>query len=504
MNKNKAYIFSIDLSRFKLSLLLTAVFLFSPWGWSASLCVQLFKPSALSQQSQGTIYETLFESNEPLHLKVRGPFEKIVKNSQNETRRHRTQQSFSGELQVENQNGKITTLDVHAKAYGDSSLNSDEATFPKLNLTWQEEGLVQSLYIGTHFQTHPQEKWTPQGRITDGTSPYREALVYDLARVLNIKTGGYRRANIEYKDTETGEVLHRQALLMEDHAAATKKWGGKMASEKDFYKAKNNFPLKAPLVNVAEATRMFLFQILIGNTDFKLEILNTRTSPSLYYMDLKNVALFKDQKGELHPVAYDFDVASIVAGYEVSEVGKPWSVIPEWHSNSAVVVMAKRILELRTKVSEQVLLQEISFARSRLSELRKKIKMAKVNQFVDTVGSQLAEQHVLDFEKALDLAWDSRIQFVQSQGIKFYETPQKRKNLLKYFEVEDRSGDLRLGTPVLKLGEENGMIKLLVIDIQNDLSDPTSYIGYVNPKIKLREDLNPKEIPYFDARSLFY
>lgn len=118
----------------------------------------------------------------------------------------------------------------------------------------------------------------------------------------------------------------------------------KLASKSVFDSRKSSTSYGEANVLVPEAIRAQLLQILIGNTNYILEIYNTRVGSSFYYNDLKNVALIrKEGQHELQPLIYDFDIASMVVGYENSAASKPWSHTPEITSDTVTMIMLKQL-----------------------------------------------------------------------------------------------------------------------------------------------------------------
>lgn len=137
-----------------------------------SSSAQMLCPSAHRGSQRVLPPKQIFQSEAPVLLKLASNFTKIEVSSENNPDQiyKKMRRSYPAALTLPD--GRV--VNAKAKAFGDSASNAGEATFRKLHLTLADGT---ELYIGTHVQTHPEQKWTPQGRLTDGRSPFREALV---------------------------------------------------------------------------------------------------------------------------------------------------------------------------------------------------------------------------------------------------------------------------------------------------------------------------------------
>ena len=105
---------------------------------------------------------------------------------------------------------------------------------------------------------------------------------------------------------------------------------------------------------MADSLRVHLFEILVGNSDFSLEVYNSRIFPtSVPFFAVKNIAITRESKAaQLKPLAYDFHVALVVTVYEQSEPSKPWAQLPILTSDAVTASMAREILRLRMMAKE--------------------------------------------------------------------------------------------------------------------------------------------------------
>jgi hypothetical protein len=456
---------------------------------SSQQCRQLFA-------EKFTIASYFFSSSQLLQLSLKSNFSLIAKNSEQKIQPNKLQKSFPTEIEI-GESLKILGL---AKAFGDSSTRNDEAPFRKLQITLKDaDGQMTSFFINTHMARDPEKKWSSEGRLHNGMSPFREALVYDFAHLVDVKTGAYRRAMIQYTNADTGEVFTEQALLLENFTDSAKKNNQLIANENTFYQKKSNSEYGSPNVNISEAVRAQLLQILIGNTDYHLEIYNTRVGPTEYYQQLKNVVLFRKQgSNEMQPVIYDFDVASMVVGHEINDASKPWEHLPEVSPDPVTMVMLRRLLKLRSLIPEAELRSQIdNFIRNQ------KLFFDTIQKAqIDNEGRDLAINHIDHFFKAVDMMWDPKFNFMMSENIKFNETPGK-KNLLKRNKADDRPGTLRPGTPFVILANEGDFLKILLVDTNYDLQNHEKRVGYIRKNAIYSTQLPSNKMPYFDSRALF-
>ena len=129
----------------------------------------------------------------------------------------------------------------------------------------------------------------------------RELQLYRIYRLLTPVSHETRLLRVTYVDSATGKPeAQRHAFLVEDPARMADRLGGRMVT---FKGAKHDD------VDPAQAAILFLFQYMIGNTDFSLNALH-------------NGELIAMSGGDVFPIAYDFDFAGAVnAPYAVPPDG---------------------------------------------------------------------------------------------------------------------------------------------------------------------------------------
>src|SRR5439155_4681246 len=167
---------------------------------------------------------------------------------------------------------------------------------------------MKAVKIGTHCDDQPDDDLTERfGRWANEKAPLREAFIYRLLDVLQVRSFKARPARITYI-FETGRRLERNAMLLEDDREAMKRLGGDREIEpQEFRDAERDFsPEDTAKVAFAEA--------LVGNFDWCLKF----TANDRYRCDARrllwNILAFASPGGRAFPVPYDFDIAGMVVG----------------------------------------------------------------------------------------------------------------------------------------------------------------------------------------------
>lgn len=131
----------------------------------------------------------------------------------------------------------------------------------------------------------------------------QELQLYRVYRLLTPVSHHVRLLRMSYADSATGKVeVTRYAFIVEDPAIMAKRVGGKVMD------AKGATPDD---LEPHAATVAYMFQYLIGNTDFS-------------FSGLHNAELMAMPTGLNYPIAYDFDFAgAISAPYAAPDVSLP-------------------------------------------------------------------------------------------------------------------------------------------------------------------------------------
>lgn len=424
---------------------------------------------------------------QPLKIKMTSQFEGIAKSLESDKKK-------KFEATITTSSGKT----LKSKIVGIGQSSAYEGDFKKMRVVLEEpyQG-VKEFFVITHLMNNPTEKWTEDGRLADGNSPYREALAYDIAQALGVEAPAHRRAVIEYTDAKTKKILTRQALLLENYNDLANRQNGKVLSKDAFYRHIDVIKKGEPNMDVAAGLKAHLFETLIGNTDFFLEVYKIGVSPNERYYGIKNVAIYK-QGNKVLPIVYDFDIAPFVVGHEAAAL-KPWNANPEIVADPRTMEMLKGLLTLRTLFKESELRSELK----NFSSQKERLKSIVESSVTDIEGKQIALDHINHFFMAADMMWSPKFKFIQQEKLIFYRTPNMKGNLLKRDKINDRPGHLRIGTPFIILGEERGMLKIVLIDTHNDLLDFNKRIGYIKKDAIISDKIPDDFIPVFDSRQLF-
>jgi hypothetical protein len=294
--------------------------------------------------------------------------------------------------------GRITSgadaADARVLVRGNTSRK--ECPFPKLKLKLKDDAAflpgLHTVRINKHCGDTPGEELTSRyGRLANEKSPWREGVVYRIARAAGAQTPRTRPARITYVDTTSGPGsaprITRNALVVEDDDALAKRLDatGEIQPE-DFTSAQALF---AP----DEVARVAFTQALIGNFDWCLMMAPGDTYRCDARRKLWNMAAFRAPSGVV-PVIQDFDLAGPVTGPHV------WfdHVFPRGFAAS----------DIDTEVIAQVQRTRTLFARPLLDRMRQDfaarrgaIVRAIDGATVDPKGAELAHAYVDAFYRAI-------------------------------------------------------------------------------------------------------
>lgn len=435
----------------------------------------------------------LFRERGVLSLKLRAAFAKIHKanaiaiDKGTDRRNARAATWSSGEISTSAEPG--ASLPVRVRARGETSAIGDESTFPKLRVEIAETvdlkatpfKKARKFRINTHLKDGTAKSLTPWGRLADERSPFREALGYEIAQAMGLPTPAVRRARIEYTDTVTGAMTERNALLIETDGRAADRFASKKNDA--FFDTD-----RGPETNIRVSALFHLFHTLIGNIDVGLALKQEPRNPTADYEPLKNTQLLETAGGEVFPLVYDLDIASVVTG------PADRASIEQW--------MRRRLAFQRARLTRAEYGQALADFRAREPAIREAIAQATV----DDEGRALATLHLDVFIQTMsELA---AIPMLGKKNVRFYARPELKGDLLDRIQIENRPGTLRVGTPIEVLEKKGDVMKVRIIDLLQDLTDPSTAEGYIRAKdLLLTDDLNPKlggPIDARDVRRTFY
>jgi len=190
--------------------------------------------------------------------------------------------------------GNLVTVPVKARTRGIWRLKMCE--FPPLRLNFSKETSK-----GTIFQKLDKPKLVSYCHDMDSYEQYilQEYQLYRIYQLLTPVSHKARLLKFAYADSADGKVrARRYGIVMEEPSALAARLDGKVITQKGA-RASDLDPLQDALFGV--------FQYFIGNTDFSVA-------------GLHNVELFFSSRGDVMPIAYDFDFAGAVnARYAVPD-----------------------------------------------------------------------------------------------------------------------------------------------------------------------------------------
>jgi hypothetical protein len=190
--------------------------------------------------------------------------------------------------------GNLVTVPVKARTRGIWRLKMCE--FPPLRLNFSKETSK-----GTIFHKLDKPKLVSYCHDMDSYEQYilQEYQLYRIYQLLTPVSHKARLLKFAYADSSDGKVrARRYGIVMEEPSALAARLGGSVIAQKGA-RASDLDPLQDALFGV--------FEYFIGNTDFSVA-------------GLHNVELFFSSRGDVMPIAYDFDFAGAVnARYAVPD-----------------------------------------------------------------------------------------------------------------------------------------------------------------------------------------
>lgn len=226
----------------------------------------------------------LFDDNSVLEVELEGPLYSLFRNKRDE---NREEMPFG-------MTAEGTRHEINARIRGKSRL--EYCIFPPLRLNFKKDSVAGTLFAGQDklkLVTHCSQSKFAEANILE------EFAAYKILNVLTEKSFRVRLVHIHYIDTDdhvNGLESPRYGFLIEAKEQMAERTGG-------------GFPDK-PRVSVKQldqehAVLVYVFQYLIGNTDWSLA---TATGEEIC---CHNVALLESES-LLNPVPFDFDLSGLV------------------------------------------------------------------------------------------------------------------------------------------------------------------------------------------------
>lgn len=231
----------------------------------------------------------LFQSSEPLKLRINAPFRTINKN-RGENRPYQ-----AATMVVTGTDGKESSLNLKIRVRGNFRSDRENCTYPPLKLNFKRKSLAHTVFEGEN-----KLKLVVQCKKNDRYKQMviLEYLNYKIFQLLSDYSLHVRLAQVDYFDTESNRDLGRRpAFIIEDTGRMAKRLNLKELKVKSM----NHGDYDQARLNLVD-----FFEFLIGNTDW------SSIAPEKNEDCCHNIIPFKKRDGSIIPVPYDFDMTGVV------------------------------------------------------------------------------------------------------------------------------------------------------------------------------------------------
>ncbi|MFN3455746.1 MAG: hypothetical protein ACK41T_12385 [Pseudobdellovibrio sp.] len=388
-------------------------------------------------------------------------------------------------------------LDLNLRIRGMSS--ADEAKFPKLKLEFNKQQIKETSFDGIKGL-----RINTSGFHNDTTTPYREALAYEIAQILDLPVLRFQRAVIEYiqKSNNSKETVIKeyQALLIENNGPFLKRHHYSDVSHQIF--EDENFPL-----DMQAAADYYLFNILIGNADIGLKTRNEPTIGTEKYRPLFNTIILKsDNKSTYFPLVYDLDKALIVKNYGKDELVE--SAFFERNISIFEKLYFEDLNSLRQKFTKNEIITSLNKVEKKLPQIRQLIQSRSKSGLIDKSGADFVLLLLNYYEKMSKVFFNTKITLQPTQ---LYREPIKsQKYEVTYYNNLEQSIPLRPSTPIkiLSTTADGQFYQVAISDIRIDIPDEfatdSKFIFYVPTNIAIGDELKIKDLGYTNILDMSY
>lgn len=422
---------------------------------------------ALATQANPPSSAPLFHCEDLLHLKLSTDFTKIKEaNVDGEwTGEDHSDPKFWALGTVVDSAQPARVLKANLRTRGMSNLF--DAAFPKLRV----EILDEEVLDGTAFKgarnfrvnTHANEPGENEESGLNAKAPFREALMFDIARALYLDTPAYRRALIHYVDPVHKVDMKREALIIETNKNLAKRLEAREVTTEEF--------LAKPGINPVIGAVFHLFHKMIGNEDVGLAIHDSAMATE-FYRPLFNTIVLERKDMVRVPIVYDLNKSALVLDYPAFD-DKSYAA-KEFGLTGGEALQVASLSRLRRRFTTEELSRAVKFVQSRQEQILKVIRAAPLDEACRTkVLKQLAT-----FFKVLDLAFS--LPMIVKDDVHFFSDAGMKNHKLRENPITGEPGTLRLGTPIKVLGKKGKLIKVAILDMGFDLSEGEVRTGYIN------------------------
>ncbi len=231
----------------------------------------------------------LFQDESPLLLRIESDFKSILDDREEEST------EYPGQVVVIGEDGSESPFPAQVRTRGRFRLLSNTCDFPPIRVNFPKGEVEGSIFDGQDkikVVTHCRDRY--EGNLV------REYLVYRLYNLLTPSSFRVRMARITWVDTSgEEEPIERFAFFIEMEEAMAERLGGEVIPEEELTNG-----LHPARIQTSEASRVSLFEYMVGNTDFSMY-----GSPGV---GPHNVVPVQLENGRVIPVPYDFDWTGMV------------------------------------------------------------------------------------------------------------------------------------------------------------------------------------------------
>lgn len=431
---------------------------------AAVLVIVVALVSSLARSVNPGDTSPLFGPDDVLQVRLEAPFNTLFAHVYDDA-----EYSVMGTLTRQAVLGASRSVAVRIAVRGNSSKYLTECTFPKLKLRLADGGRdapppfagLERLKIGTHCGERPDGDLSPElGRWANDKAPHREAVVYRLLEVMELRTLRARPARIDYVYTDPQEgrtpdqhrPITRNALFLEDDDDASERLAG-AGTLKGFTDGRTHF-------TTVDALNLAFGQAMIGNFDWCLKF----TADDPYRCDddvaLYNVLAVRSRKQGAFPLMYDFDLAGMVTGRH------------RWFDRrfDQAFVASRSVFEI--EAISQVQRMRGLFSRADLDEARARFTSRKAAAYqalktatVDRQGRDIMRSYLDAFFAAIENDADFYRDVIVHGGEFAYADPDGAA------AVCTEQGPLPVGTPVSEPRASTAtMVQIHLLDVLGEVA----------------------------------
>jgi len=230
-----------------------------------------YEPDATKQK--------LFEEEDLLYVYILADFDSILNDRTDSAGFHKA------ELWCFDDTCNLNSMDVKIKTRGNFRLNPDHCSFPPLLIKFKTEETNNTIF-------HGQKKIKMITHCEADKYVLREYIIYKMYNILTDKSYHVRLAQIHYiNNGNKNDTTINYACFLENSKLMAARNGGKTIKNQKISKTD---------LDMNYTTILYLFQFMIGNTDWDIDLQKNVKFMDLHWYD------------KIIPVPYDFDWSEIV------------------------------------------------------------------------------------------------------------------------------------------------------------------------------------------------